>query len=54
MTITLQDLFTDEITEVKNVTGFTCTDTSVRVYTELNGKKDMNTYKMYMIISANK
>ena len=52
MILTLKDMFTERETTVDNVTAFDAQDNGVRVYTELNGNRDMTTYRFWYVVSV--
>ena len=54
MILTLKNTFTDEEITVDNVTAFYALDLDyeVRVYTELNGSRDMTTYRCWYVVGA--
>ena len=52
MKLQLQNDFTDEVILVSNVNAFFQETIGTRVYTELNGNKDMTTYKFWFVVSA--
>ena len=52
MVITLKNDFTDETIVIKNVKSFSVVENGTRVFTEVNGSKDMTTYRWCYVISA--
>ena len=52
MRITLKDEFTDKLLTINNVTAFYQEDNGTRVYTDLNGNRDMTTYGCWFVVST--
>lgn len=52
MRLTLKNEFTNETIMVSNVTAFFHEDDGTKVYTELNGSKDMTTYRFWYVVEA--
>lgn len=52
MNLKLVNIYTDEEITIENVTAYEPNDYGTRVYTELNGNRDMTTYLHFFIPST--
>ena len=52
MKLILEDEFTGERITVNNVKGFCLEENETKVYTEVNGNKDMTSYRFWFPVAA--